>query len=847
MTITELHTRMRFVSLLRSKQDAPRVLLATMTQIERHTGRHIARVRSDNANEYLTKELLETARTRGTAFDPTVPHTPQQNSVSERLNRTLLERVRATLSSMQLPFDKYWALCTLNTVEKLNLLYQRTINDIPRRLWESTRSSDTPFYPRSLDLKQFRAFGEYGYIPNLQSIKSKADPRATLVRYLSTPKTGTFQVLVPTTGQLTVCRAIDYRPYNPAFDPQRYISHALPLREGHKPRVNAHHAIPYHASSTNPEPTVTAPIDVDDPTSIVPEPDFIPSHANRTPNRVTFATDQQVPTASSVTPQLPMASQMPPPPTSLPAARKHKYSRQFRQAYAEEIEKLSSFNTFKPVDRRQLPRNTVIPRAQVRFAYKEDDDGRVIGFKARVVYPGNRLEADVHYDAQETATFSADRDSIRLIIALAAQNGHALKHIDLTSAFLHERYKGKVPLFLNALPDFDGNRSQGHSVVMVIANMYGTPQACRVYIDGAYAHLTQNGFTQCKSDPNVFTRANKLGTVTIALTIDDFLVSTSTQAAYDDLLRILRIKYQVKDLGNATRILNWTLQRPDSCPTNYHISQPHKISQFIDLVDMNNCHPSLTPYARGHLLHAREPDEPPLPVQFPFASALGVLRYIADCTRPDVAFITSALARNMKDPTWRHWLALRYVARYLSSTATHGIYYGKDNRTLQAFSDADFANCTDTRQSTLGNILTYANAPISWCSRRIKTVVTSTCAAEYISNSKTGEHVTWLRELLYEIGHKPTGPTELFNDNTAAEAIAKSRSPTRRSKYIEVRHHHIKDLMRRNILALIHMPSKELIADLLTKPVSAPLFKSHVDKLSLLAWAPALPMAVERS
>ena len=377
--------------------------------------------------------------------------------------------------------------------------------------------------------------------------------------------------------------------------------------------------------------------------------------------------------------------------------------------------------------------------------------------------------------------------------------------------------------------------------------MYGTPQACRVYIDGAYAHLTKNGFTQCKSDPNVFTRSNKLGTVTIALTIDDFLVSTSSTAAYDDLLRILRIKYQVKDLGNATRILNWTLQRPTACPTNYHISQPHKISQFIDLVDMRNCHPSPTPYARGHLLHARLPDEQPLAVQFPFASALGVLRYIADCTRPDVAFITSALARNMKDPTWRHWLALRHVARYLSSTTTHGLYYGKDTRTLQAFSDADFANCTDTRQSTLGNILTYAGTPISWCSRRIKTVVTSTCAAEYISNSKTGEHVTWLRELLYEIGHRQDTPTQLFNDNTAAEAIAKSRSPTRRSKYIEVRHHHIRDLMRRRILTVNHMPSKELIADLLTKAVPAPLFKSHADKLSLRAWTPALPMAVERS
>ena len=148
LTVTELHSRMRFISLLRSKADTPRVLLATIAQIERHTGVPVTRVRSDNANEYLTKEVLETTRARGSTIDPTVPHTPQQNSIAERLNRTILERVRATLASMQMPFDKYWALCALNTIEKLNVTHQMTIDDIPRRLWEACRTDHSPFYPR---------------------------------------------------------------------------------------------------------------------------------------------------------------------------------------------------------------------------------------------------------------------------------------------------------------------------------------------------------------------------------------------------------------------------------------------------------------------------------------------------------------------------------------------------------------------------------------------------------------------------------------------------------------------------------------------------------------------------
>ena len=350
LTVTELHSRMRFISLLRTRQETPSALLAMIAQIERHTGTPIARVRSDNANEYLTKKILDDTRARGTAIDPTVPHTPQQNSIAERLNRTLLERVRATLGSMQLPFEKYWALCALNTIEKLNLTHQTTIDDIPRRLWEKARADRSPFYPRSLDLKQFRAFGEYGHVPRLQDIKSKGDPRSVLVRYLSTPRTGIFQVLDPSSGQLFLCRAVDYRPYNAAFDPQRFIAHALPLREAHRPRVNAHHAIPNHASSTeiflpaehvrNPEPIMpdvmvenyirpnfvrrnlpTLPVALPaDPVSIVPASEYVPLQYRPLSIFPTVeATQPPEPFANAAqTPQpLPMASAMPPPPESL--------------------------------------------------------------------------------------------------------------------------------------------------------------------------------------------------------------------------------------------------------------------------------------------------------------------------------------------------------------------------------------------------------------------------------------------------------------------------------------------------------------------------------------------------
>lgn len=359
-----------------------------------------------------------------------------------------------------------------------------------------------------------------------------------------------------------------------------------------------------------------------------------------------------------------------------------------------------------------------------------------------------------------------------------------------------------------------------------------------MYIDGAYAHLKQHGYNQCVSDHNVFTKDTSDGRLMLALTIDDFLVSAPSNSAYQHLIKTLSLKYRVKDLGLATKILNWTITRPEPGKKTFHVSQPHKTQQFIDLMGMDRSNPAKTPQAKGHPIHARQDGEEQLPQHYPYAAALGTLRYLADCTRPDVAFITGALARHTKDPTLRHWQALQHVARYLKGTKTEGIYYGGTRDELQAFADSDFADCTDTRQSTQGNIFYYAGSPISWSSRRIKTVVTSTCAAEYISNSNAGLHVTWLRSLLKETHASPTAPTPVYNDNSAAEDVAQSRGQTKRSKYIEVRWHHVRDLIARHILKIIHVPSADLVADVLTKCLPAPAFLRHKKSMQLMT--PAL-------
>ena len=113
-----------------------------------------------------------------------VPTYAQQNGIAERLNKTLITRIGATLEAAALPFDKYWPWCLIDTCIKFNMTHHHGINAIPGQLWEMYRCPRSPYPISRITLVNFRVFGEHGYIPVLHAIIKKHEPRAVLARYL---------------------------------------------------------------------------------------------------------------------------------------------------------------------------------------------------------------------------------------------------------------------------------------------------------------------------------------------------------------------------------------------------------------------------------------------------------------------------------------------------------------------------------------------------------------------------------------------------------------------------------------------------------------------------------------
>ena len=108
VTFIDDHTRHVWVFVLKHKHEVFACFKQWKAQVERSTGRQVKTLRSDNGGEYTSKEFALYLAKEGIKHELTTPHTPQQNGVAERLNRTLVEGVRAMLADSKLT-HRFWA------------------------------------------------------------------------------------------------------------------------------------------------------------------------------------------------------------------------------------------------------------------------------------------------------------------------------------------------------------------------------------------------------------------------------------------------------------------------------------------------------------------------------------------------------------------------------------------------------------------------------------------------------------------------------------------------------------------------------------------------------------------
>lgn len=210
---------------------------------------------------------------------------------------------------------------------------------------------------------------------------------------------------------------------------------------------------------------------------------------------------------------------------------------------------------------------------------------------------------------------------------------------------------------------------------------------------------------------------------------------------------------------------------------------------------------------------------------------LGSLMYAMLGTRPDLAFAVSLLSRFSVDPSAHHWVAMVHLFRYLAGTREVGITYGGDEG-LVAFADCDLASIDEQhRRSVSGCVMKLAGGAVSWLSRREPSVALATGDAEYMALSHTARELVWALQLLSELDFPSASPPILYGDNNSAIAGAKNPINHSRSKHIDLRYHHLGELVERGRIVVRYMPTGSMVADGLTKSLGP--VKHHVAMIGL--------------
>ncbi|WZZ28540.1 hypothetical protein YC2023_011941 [Brassica napus] len=130
----------------------------------------------------------------------------------------------------------------------------------------------------------------------------------------------------------------------------------------------------------------------------------------------------------------------------------------------------------------------------------------------------------------------------------------------------------------------------------------------------------------------------------------------------------------------------------------------------------------------------------------PYQSAVGSLMYSIIRTRPDLAFAVGLVCRYMSNPIKDHWLAVKWLLRYLRGSVKTRLVFRKEGEfAVRGYCDADYAGDADKRRSTTGMVFTVGGNPVSWRSSLQKVVALSSTESEDIALSEASREAVWLK------------------------------------------------------------------------------------------------------
>lgn len=188
----------------------------------------------------------------------------------------------------------------------------------------------------------------------------------------------------------------------------------------------------------------------------------------------------------------------------------------------------------------------------------------------------------------------------------------------------------------------------------------------------------------------------------------------------------------------------------------------------------------------------------------------------------------SLVSQFMHCPYEAHLDAVYRILRYLKGCPGKGLIFKKEGkRTIEAFTDADWAGSVTDRKSTSGYCTFVWGNLVTWRSKKQTVVARSSAEAEYRAMANGICELLWIKRIFEDLRLELELPMKLYCDNKAAISIAQNPVQHDRTKHIEIDRHFVKENLEAGVICIPFVASEDQTADILTKG----LFKSSFDLL----------------
>lgn len=799
-------SRTTWLYLMKSRDEVPHIVLQFHNMIATQFGVQIKTFRSDNAKEYMHRELHEFYANRGILYQTSCAYTPQQNGVAERKNRHLLDVTRSLLLGMNVP-KSYW--------DEAILASTYLINRFPTKVLKGKSPLQVLMPNSPMFHIEPKVFGCQCFVHILGPSRDKLSAQSTKCVFLGySPTQKGYKCYCPQTKKRFVSKDVTFFENVPYFGTTKDIDPTLPLPL--VPFTPAEES-PLSAPSTSDapfkvyvrrgkqgvHPSLGAPsTDTSNSTEVSDEPELPIAVRKGTRSCTQHPIERFVSYHALSTPYksfLSVLSSCSIPKTVADALA----DPQWKEAMLSEMDALERQHTWDLTD---LPPAKHAVGCRWVFTVKYHPDGSIERYKARLVAKGYTQLYGVDY--QETFSPVAKLTSVRVVLSIAANRGWNLYQLDVKNAFLHGELEEEV--YMLPPPGFSP-QGENRKVCKLKKAIYGLKQSPRAWFQRFSAAVSEIGFRRSTFDHSLFLKRENNCTTILIVYVDDIVLTGDNEDEIQKTKAFLGRAFDIKDLGNLRYFLGIEVARSKK---GIFISQRKYALDVLKDTGMLGTRPADSPIEYNHGLHEKESDFLDDPGRF--QRLVGRLIYLT-VTRPDISYAVSIISQFMHKPCKHHLEAAYKILRYLKKAPGKGILYGSHGNTeICGYCDADWAGSKSDRRSTSGYFTFVGGNLVSWKSKKQNTVARSSAEAEYRAMAVTTCELLWLNSLMTEMGFH-TKSMRLFCDSQAAIHIAANPVFHERTKHIEIDCHFVREKVVAGIINTPFIRTNEQLADILTK------------------------------